>query len=255
MCWLIKTMPSITKFYHKFFLINHIFINDLRDLKNLVQNFLTYILFDKVINISDLKILNNLFICIAYHTSFHHIVYNGLPYYEKTNTHQFTDIKIRPKYDIDSVCDYYDNDREDIDDCGVSIYPSSKDKIKYILKYHRKWDSYLEYNMPPDNIELTKQIIKTNFKKILLIGYKSLVLNNKKGINYDHRGSNHCNVYLEFYPTVFTDKIISLNILAKYFYKLKSHKWDKWYEMFCDTDIKVDKERNIIVDFRYDHGS
>ena len=38
------------------------------------------------------------------------------------------------------------------------------------------------------------------------------------------------------------------------FHKMKSHKFDYWYELFCDTNVKV-KDNEVIVNLNFDHGS
>ena len=259
-------MTILNRFYHKYFLVNQLLINDLFDIKIFVHYFLLHLSFDHVIDISNGSILHDLFHLIHESTSFHHVTFNGLPYYEMTNIHQnmtiidhvnpFNDKKpiehiIRPSYDIDVVCN--DSDIEEADDCGATIFPTSIDRVKYILKYKKKWmdNDYYE----PKNIELLKQIFGTNFKKVLLVGFKSLKLVNRNGINHDHRGSNHCNIYLKFYPNVHITQFTSLNTLAKSFYKLKSHKWDSWYEMFSDVNFMTNINHDIVVHLNFDHGS
>jgi len=62
-------------------------------------------------------------------TKFHHIEFNGLPYYETENKWRVYEIKERPAYDVDVPCN---------GQCGLrqKIIPIHGDKIKYMLKYN-----------------------------------------------------------------------------------------------------------------------
>lgn len=236
-------------FYHKLSLINLIFDNEMQDLRSKVHTNLIRAYYDHIIDINNESMLRNLLKYIETSTSFHHIEFNGKPYYEKSNCHEQCVPKSRPKYDINTECTDYN---PDTDRCGASIFPTIGDRLKYILKYHGECDSFEDDNAEINNF--INIIASCRFEKILLVGYKSLTISNPNGINYDHRGSNHCNVYLKFYDKVSTKKWISFSTLAKYFYKLKSHKWDRWYELYCGMDFKS-KNGNIRVEMNFDHGS
>lgn len=267
---------SIHKFHHKIFLIDLIFSDILTDLKPRIQYLLSNLYFDYIIDINQPNILNDLFMCIDGYTTFNHVIYNNLPYYEKSNLNKTFDIVNykpyfqalmhcnpifcwetkafdRPTYDIDSKCYSWYVDDGTNGACGVQIYPTKTDTVKYVLKYHRS-NEYADKNISTTNIDLIKKIIKCKYKKILLIGYESLILKNNSGYNDGHCGSNHCNIYLKFYETISTKKSISLNTLAKYFYKLKSHKWDKWYESFADIEYIL-HNKNFLIKLNFCHGS
>lgn len=38
-------------------------------------------------------------------------------------------------------------------------------------------------------------------------------------------------------------------------FRIKSHKFDLWYELYCGVDLLLDFDDKLIVDVRFDHGS
>lgn len=101
------------------------------------------------------------------------------------------------------------------------------------------------------------------------LGIDSIIINNKVGINNDHRGSDHLmfdgnspklkkNVGLPF--TV--SKKLENPCLKQFIdslYLIKSHKFDKWYEMFTDVGVSKSTDDNEKIHFDvyidFDHGS
>ena len=105
------------------------------------------------------------------------------------------------------------------------------------------------------NLELLEQIDKSDLDKIFLLGYKELSIFNIAGWNDDHRGSNHCKIFLNQSVNITEHNMITMKQFIDMCYQLKSHKWDQWYELFsgitsCDL---VDDTIDIMINF--DHGS
>jgi len=46
-----------------------------------------------------------------------------------------------------------------------------------------------------------------------------------------------------------------MKTLVDAYYKIKSHKWDKNYEMFCGVDECEFRGNLIFVGLKFDHGS
>lgn len=83
----------------------------------------------------------------------------------------------------------------------------------------------------------------------------TIKIRNPCGINEDHRGSDHCEIVLPFRDEV-TLTNPTLNEFINGLYSLKSHKFDKNYEMFINCRFYKPEEGDdisIVTDF--DHGS
>lgn len=242
-------MPKYTTLINKLFLINKIIQQ--RDIASILKMNIIQLRFHKILSIDNLEILNFTFEYISKVTHFHHIELNGNPYYETDNMWSTYAIKKRPSYDENILCKaYLKCDRKPI------IYPNTHDKIKYILRYYYgqgECDSEVD---EPQYVEFVSQISPYKLKNILLIGFNNLTVINKCGENKDHRGSNHCNVFLPMHNNVNMKKYATLYDLAIAYYKLKSHKWDNNYEMFCGVNTRMRKgSGNAKVFFTFDHGS
>jgi hypothetical protein len=214
---------------HKLLLINKIIKH--RDLASLLKKNLIDLRFHKTILI-DMDIVNRLFKYIDRVTSFHHIELNGLAYYETENKWRVYNIKERPSYDVDIPCkESHICERQSI------IIPIHGDKIKYMLKYNYNKKNILYCCDDGGYRNLVSQIRSYKLRNVLLVGFDKLTISHDYGRrNKDHRGSNHCNVFLEMYNKVHLKKYATLYDLAIAYYKLKSHKWDKLYEFFGNAD-------------------
>ena len=99
----------------------------------------------------------------------------------------------------------------------------------------------------PDNITLETIVYLPN----------SICLINDHGINYDERGTE--NSELEFGD--FHDKwriekgYRTVGDIANGFYKIKSHKYDNWYEMITSIKTYQQTPDCINIKFYIDHGS
>lgn len=220
------------------------------------------------INIYDKNTIKTLFRYAYNAMEFSHVIFNGLPYYESTNKwyserghalkglpgyeipnihNEFTK---RPDYDPDVQCAKYG--RCEISDATL-IYPTPDDSLEYVVekKVNDFTDSYFEKR----NKELLNQIHISDLNKIFLVGYKKIFLTNNMGWNCDHRGSNHCKIFLKQDCNIEIHGIITMKMFVDACYKLKSHKWDNWYELFCGSKhIRFD-DGNIIAVVDFDHGS
>jgi hypothetical protein len=95
-------MPKYHILIHKLLLINKIIKQ--RDLASLLKKTLIQLRFHKILSIDDLNIVDYAFEYVNRVTSFHHIEFNGLPYYETENEWRVHNIKERPSYDVGVPC-------------------------------------------------------------------------------------------------------------------------------------------------------
>lgn len=197
----------------------------------------------------------------CYHTTnITYIIYKKRKYYNSTNlwyTRKEQPGDENRDYDEDECCQQYESCV-----CDKIIYPSNSDKIKYVIDYDK---TLTKFNHNYINEELIRKISHINPSNIILSGFDKITLHNPCGINTDHRGSDHCKIHLQYYYEYMMKCPINLLTFANNLYRVKSHKWDIWYELYCkvktihiDCIKNNDKDKpksniNIIMDF--DHGS
>ncbi len=181
------------------------------------------------------------------------IIYNNKKYYPRSNT-WFDGPEKRHKYDPDIECGGYE-------DCEVSptIWPKKNEEIDYVIT-HRPKNYFLSEELEEDKktktrfLKLVKTIKKVGINNIVLVGYDSIAFMNDVGVNEDHRGSDHCQVSTRFHDTYTVESPIRLMDFVKALYKIKSHKWDYHYELFCRCNTKK-VDNNLTINMIFDHGS
>lgn len=176
--------------------------------------------------------------------------------------------------DTSDSSDGSDNEELDIyDRTRVSFEPSFKNNNsidkKYIYKFKNKYDPAYE-----DNSEIRKLIleineyltsgksIKKSAKKLKIRGIKKINIKNESGINNDVRGVRDVDWKLHFWDnyTVENENDITFHDLIFMAHKIKSHKFDTWYELYGDiTFFKLKKYsedyKEIEMIVRFYHGS
>lgn len=181
-----------------------------------------------------------------------YVIYDDKIYFERVNlwSSKNVDKKCPCLEDKDGEkgywkCNYKYNYYAIYDD---SIRPT-KEKI-YVFDFNDKFLSEKDYD--DEDKELKEFFLKRilpNKEKITI--KENLIFQNKDGINRDHRGSTHCQLELEFIPIITIKKgTYSFDEISNLLWNLKSHKFENWYELFCDCEYKNNK---FILDF--DHGS
>jgi hypothetical protein len=154
-------------------------------------------------------------------------------------------------YDCHNNCDYICECESDICngviDCHFQGKIGTSKKIYYVFKY-----------LPCIENELVSFGDNGNdFENIYLECDKIINLNNKKGINHDTRGADETKLVLDFHDK-FTLKPINgkipLKKLINACFRIKSHKFDFWYELYCDLKCKKHSDRYEVY-VRFDHGS
>jgi hypothetical protein len=119
------------------------------------------------------------------------------------------------------------------------------------------------YNHHKFAIDLGKEIsIDGKFDIEILKGYKVVLFNplhiiNISGFNRDSRGSDVSEHPLSFKELSIFEKEFSLYELGNALYNMKSHKFENWYEMWCDRPkFTYYKTKNTTIALIvFDHGS
>ncbi len=138
------------------------------------------------------------------------------------------------------------------------IYVEDDSKVEYQFEYNKKWFDICDVNVNPGeennyelvlkDLELDTQLFPHNWK----VGF-----NNLSGVNDDHRGSDHCKLDLEFHDCYDLKSNTWKDFIDAY-YRIKSHKFDSWYELFCYFRRKIqhsDRMTQLTYNFEFDHGS
>jgi len=204
--------------------------------------------FSKIMVDLDSKTIEWLLKYVVDVTHFHHIELNGKPYYETSNMWESFNIPERPDYDPDTPCSSYFNCKH-----NATIWPTANDKIKYFFEY-----DYSESNIT-DDVKIDQKLFvldlaQHQLKNVLLTGLHEIKIVNPYGANSDHRGSDHCKVMLPTYREVTLQKHITLHDIVIAFHKLKSHKWDRHFEMFLGSNVIICG--NVVhIKLLIDHGS
>lgn len=138
--------------------------------------------------------------------------------------------------------------------------------IKYHFSYNPEFEDTIRSNEDPDgeveeaiaNAQVEKIMQSTPFRKIYIRCSKRLVITNCNGINDDHRGSDHTRLILDFHPAVSIKpkhNRIRLADLTDACYRIKSHKFDYWYELYCGIKSHKTSSNTFMATVTYDHGS
>lgn len=198
-------------------------------------------------------------------------IYQNKKYYEYKNPWRLYEQLDRPDYDQDIT--YSHPFRSEIIpnnpfDVNYELLSLTQIKNRSIVKFREEISSNLKTfrksilndncNKILENI-VTKLIDSDNLdinktKNIVLYCKHDIHLENINGINYDCRGANRCQLNLPFHNDIEIKTPISLYDFTTELYRLKSHKFDKWYELYCNAKTSI--EDNILFGkLSFDHGS
>jgi hypothetical protein len=155
--------------------------------------------------------------------------------------------------------DYYEEDESSSgddssgDDSSFESDSSDDDlnEIPYTSKIRYNINIYEEGGYK--NIHDLLKIYSTD--EIILIGAKSFYFYNESGINHDTRGETKCEIELPFQNDLGFQRYISLTDIMDSFYRIKSHKFDKWYELYVRCELQDSGNDRYYLIFTFDHGS
>ena len=97
-----------------------------------------------------------------------------------------------------------------------------------------------------NNKQKTIKDLKLNFHSIYLI--------NTSGVNNDERGNNTFKTQLDFHDTYILRNSISLLDFIDALYRIKSHKNDYCYELYCGVTVKI-YQNILLLTCKFAHGS
>ncbi|QGR53593.1 hypothetical protein [Moumouvirus maliensis] len=159
-----------------------------------------------------------------------------------------------------------------VDYISDSYFVPSKIKDKKYYYGVTKFDKL--YFINPDNDfnkkllkELGKYLDKNSPKDLLLKNVHKIKLINNNGVNDDTRGTSDLDWKLHFWDEFIIHKNhqLSFHDLILAAFKIKSHKFDSWYELFSNVNEEdffvlhnsssVEKWIEITAVIEFDHGS
>jgi len=177
----------------------------------------------------------------------HGIRYKGKLYRELPNTWAYRN-DFTPE-EMKFECDGYE-----YCDCQLEIdriYVNSSD-----IEFEWSWgdcdNEYIKDDLELEEVDLGSWFIKLpkRMDEILFPGTIHVV--NDCGENTDHRGSDHCQLWIPFENSELTDP--TLGEFLKALFLAKSHHFDKWYELYCGIKLSH-KEGEWVANLEFDHGS
>lgn len=174
------------------------------------------------------------------------------------------------KYNFVGNVDIYENYSNDEHDNMISTYMKIKFdeyfKVKHELTLKNLIFKIIDNNDNLDINTLPQDLIEDldNFKRKITIQnlffdentIKKIILMNTHGINDDERGANTFDIELDFHYKYELNVPISLLDFLDGIYRIKSHKLENWYELFCNINTYYDNnEKILLIDFSFDNGS
>lgn len=157
-------------------------------------------------------------------------------------------------YTEECLC-YYDSG------CDFNDTFETEEFIYYVLKSdHIDLDEIFNHydNITRKIVSHIEHINKLNFRDIRLLCDKNIKFINIKGINHDHRGSNHTKLRLDFHDKFILDKqfgSIDFVDFADACFRIKSHKFDFWYEYYYNVRKIEMTDELIEIYVGFDHIS
>ena len=212
------------------------------------------------------NVFSDLYLLTMEQTYIESVEYQGKKYYETSSSwggsqgEKEGESYTRPEYDHDVECEGY-IDYGDVLEHLRTLYdvivPDTPKDIKYHLSVDITELRGVFYDDEDDNnIDLLNEMTKYSPENIVLTGFETVTLVNESGINDDHRGSTHCRLFLPYEGDIELKLPITLLQYMDACYRIKSHKWDKWYELYHNISVEtayLSNDIRIVVSFN--HGS
>lgn len=157
------------------------------------------------------------------------------------------------KYDFEED-DYDKNWDICFDGCGTHTV-----KFEY-LNPKFDYNGEHEENVSLELIAELDNYLKTYDASTLQIGNTNSILFSKEnGINHDSRGVRKLDWIIKYSPVCIlqsSNDVIHFKNIMDALYTIKSHKFEYWYELYCDCQIADTKKGgDFYVACNYDHGS
>lgn len=158
--------------------------------------------------------------------------------------------------------DRFDDEWEELEELEEERVLKKSEEVKKIKKSKKSKND--------KNVKNNENDLRTKIKNLLLeienvnkniditnikfICNKKIKILNKRGINKDHRGSDHMLIKLPFEKEVCLEKEFTLEDLIIRLITIKSHKFDLWYELYCCSKCEI-IEDELVINTSFDHGS
>jgi hypothetical protein len=211
----------------------------------------------------DINNINNLIPLILYlskNVELKYVVYKNTKFENQKNNWNETNSKY-------SCNGYFECDFEIIK-CHQPIIINNNKRYKVSDKKNIKYEVMLNnsnLDIETYNFDILKdKKIKKRLIHILenlpslddkVICDKKLTFVNDAGFNKDHRGSDHTKIVLDF-NDIYTFRPKTIRDICEAILRIKSHKFDNWYELFINCyEEKDENNKEIIIHFDFDHGS
>ena len=162
----------------------------------------------------------------------------------------YEDVKVPVSFD-----DEDDDDNDYRYDLTFVSYPKPDDK--YIYKFNDQLNFYGDVDDELYITEIHKYLAKYSPKRLRIKGIKSLYLSNHRGVNSDARGVKMLDWKLHYWEEygVGNDNDITFDQLIIALYKIRSHKFERWYETFCRINSTSLDGTSLTLDLKFIHGS
>lgn len=166
------------------------------------------------------------------------------------------------------IMDFDDVDHEDTDSKWEEnrcrdFCSGDQDDIPYVYKktgeplepkdyrYLGNLNKFLSMNTTEKNGDMT------NTKKIIFDGLHKLNLININGSNSDSRGVRSLDWHMEFHENYLIENPEGINLdqIIIGLFKIKSHKFENWYELYSSIKSMRIENGTLLVYVMFDHGS
>ena len=176
-------------------------------------------------------------------------IYYQIPLNHDKMVNLYKDVNVPISFDDTPDYDYYRD--------KLKFVPCDETDDKYIYKFKDEVD--LEsFDINPIIIsEIHGFLMKYSPKKLKIGNYTDLKVSNYHGVNKDARGIRYLDWRLYFWEeyNISNDNGITFHDLIIAAYKVKSHKFENNYEMYCSIKNIHNSDNKLCIDLKFDHGS
>lgn len=144
------------------------------------------------------------------------------------------------------------------------IVSCSIDRMRARVRGDIDPETFARFNRTPTNVQaMLERIDQDGLNTVIFPEKMTVKFINVSGFNSDHRGSDHTKIKLDVHRE-FTLRGPTLRDFVEGFFRIKSHKFDLWYELFTDIQkFQLSKsnpsdpsaQSNLTLWFSFDHGS
>ncbi len=132
--------------------------------------------------------------------------------------------------------------------------------ISYYLSYHPNYADMDDMDHPSD-IEIYNHLLSSfkphqDLSKFTVLSKDKATLHNSRGFNIDERGSDDSTHLMDFHLEWPLSEIFTVLELAEGLFRLRSHKWEHWYELYSRCKYEYSSaHQGYVIKLIFDHGS